>query len=84
MLQSRAIIEQAKGAIIATSGCHPHHAWRILRDASQCQNVKLRDIAIALVELLSNSPAEHPAGLPKPSIDPTAHDAAIQLWKTLY
>jgi hypothetical protein len=83
MLQSRAIIEQAKGAIIAAVACGPDRAWHLLREASQAHNVKLRDIAIALVELLSHTDAEHPVGLPKPSIDPAARHAALELWSGL-
>jgi hypothetical protein len=83
MLQSRAVIEQAKGVIIAATGCAPHDAWRALRTASQHRNIKLRDVATALVELLSNAPAEHPEGLPIPDVKPTARDAAIELWKAL-
>ncbi|HZZ45927.1 MAG TPA: ANTAR domain-containing protein [Pseudonocardia sp.] len=83
MLQSRAIIEQAKGMIMAATACSPDLAWHLLREASQTNNVKLRDIAIALVELISRTTAEHPVGLPKPSIEPAARPAALQLWKGL-
>lgn len=84
MLQSRAIIEQAKGAIMAAHGCGPDQAWRTLREASQAHNLRLRDIATALVEQLSGAPAEHPVGLPKPTVNPEATEAAVQLWKSLF
>jgi hypothetical protein len=83
MLQSRAIIEQAKGAIVGRIACSPEHAWHCLREASQVCNVKLRDLAIALIELLSHATAEHPVGLPRPTVAPAAHDAAATLWKSL-
>lgn len=83
MLQGRSGIEQAKGAIIAVTGLNAHHAWRILRTASQHNNVKLRDIAMALIEYLGQAPVEQPAGLPVPELDPTAAPAARQLWKQL-
>jgi hypothetical protein len=83
MLQSRAVIEQAKGAIVAAASCSPERAWHRLREASQAHNVKLRDIAIALVELLSETAAEHPEGLPRPAVDPAAREAAKQLWKRI-
>jgi hypothetical protein len=83
MLQSRAVIEQAKGAIVGRLGCSPDHAWQCLRVASQTFNVRLRDVAIALIELLSNTPAEHPAGFPKPSVAPAAWKVAGKLWESL-
>lgn len=55
LLQARAVIEQAKGAIMLTVVCRPERAWHILRDASQAHDVTLRDIAIALVELCSRT-----------------------------
>lgn len=46
---SRADIEQAKGIIIATTGCTPGEAFEQLRAQSQHENVKLRDIASRIV-----------------------------------
>jgi AmiR/NasT family two-component response regulator len=48
-MESRAIIEQAKGVIIATSGCSADEAFDLLRLQSQTENRKLRDIASELV-----------------------------------
>src|SRR5438270_1150463 len=45
VLQSRAVIEQAKGAVIGLLGCDADTAWATLRRASQEFNVKLRDFA---------------------------------------
>jgi hypothetical protein len=64
-------------------GCSPEHAWHCLRDTSQARNVKLRLLAIALIELLSHTAAEHPVGLPTPAVTPPARDAATALWESL-
>jgi len=47
---SRSTIEQAKGVIIATSGCTEDEAMQLLIQQSQHQNVKLRDIAREIVD----------------------------------
>ena len=49
-LGSRVIIEQAKGILMATSGCTPDEAFQLLRSQSQAENVKLHDIAAELVQ----------------------------------
>ena len=49
-MANRAVIEQAKGIIMAEQGCSPDEAFEALRGASQRSNRKLRDIARALVE----------------------------------
>jgi GAF domain-containing protein len=48
-LESRATIEQAKGVIMATTGCSPDDAFGLLRDQSQNENRKLREIAAEVV-----------------------------------
>src|SRR5205085_7455340 len=48
-LESRAVIEQAKGMLMARQGCSPDEAFDILRRASQRNNRKLRDIASDIV-----------------------------------
>src|SRR3954452_15584671 len=49
-MQSRAQIEQAKGIIMATSGCSADEAMDLLVTQSQHQNIKLRDIAREIVD----------------------------------
>jgi GAF domain-containing protein len=49
-LESRAVIEQAKGILMARQGCSSDEAFDILRRASQRSNRKLRQIAQDLVE----------------------------------
>jgi GAF domain-containing protein len=48
-MESRAVIEQAKGIIMSTTRCDPEAAWELLKSQSQAQNVKVRDLAIELV-----------------------------------
>lgn len=48
-MENRATIEQAKGIIMATMGCDADAAFDILRQQSQNENRKLRDLAAELV-----------------------------------
>jgi AmiR/NasT family two-component response regulator len=48
-MASRATIEQAKGIIIARTGCEPDQAFEVLVSESQHENRKLRDVAADLV-----------------------------------
>ncbi len=49
-METRAVIEQAKGVLMAQRRVDPDAAFEILRDASQRYNRKLRDIAVGIVE----------------------------------
>jgi GAF domain-containing protein len=49
-MESRAVIEQAKGVLMAQRGVDDQQAFDMLRDASQRYNRKLRDIAAGIVE----------------------------------
>jgi GAF domain-containing protein len=49
-MESRAVIEQAKGVLIAWHGIGDDDAFDMLRGRSQTENRKLRDIAAELVE----------------------------------
>jgi len=49
-LAHRAEIEQAKGILIAATGCTPDEAFELLVQQSQHENRKVRTIAIELVE----------------------------------
>lgn len=49
-MQSRAAIEQAKGIIMSSMGCGPDEAMEMLIRQSQEQNIKLRDLAVELVQ----------------------------------
>ena len=48
-LTSRAVIDQARGMVMALAPCSSEPAWDLLVDVSQHCNVKLRDVAAALV-----------------------------------
>jgi GAF domain-containing protein len=48
-LKSRAVIDQAKGVIMATAHCGEDEAFGLLRIQSQQENRKLRDIAAEVV-----------------------------------
>jgi GAF domain-containing protein len=49
-MESRAVIEQAKGVLMAQRYVDAEQAFEILREASQRYNRKLRDIASGIVE----------------------------------
>lgn len=48
-MDSRAVIEQAKGALVLRFGIPPERAFGVLRRWSQDRNIKLRTIADALI-----------------------------------
>lgn len=48
-IESRAVIEQAKGIIMASARCTPDAAFDILRQQSQSENRKLRELAEEIV-----------------------------------
>jgi GAF domain-containing protein len=59
-LASRTVIDQALGIVMAREGCTQASAFAILRSASQNSNVKLRDIASAIVTSVSGEPPQPP------------------------
>ncbi|GHS87411.1 RNA-binding protein [Actinomycetota bacterium] len=54
-LRSRALIDQAIGVIMAQNRCTADVAFGILRTASQHRNLKLRDVAVALLQGVSGA-----------------------------
>jgi GAF domain-containing protein len=56
-MESRAVIEQAKGVLMAQRRVDAEQAFEILREASQRYNRKLRDIAAGIVESASEGRA---------------------------
>jgi len=83
VLQSRGAIEQAKGALMGLVRCDAEHAWRMLRRASQEFNVKLRELAVALVEHISGAPAEQPDTGAPITPDERTREAARLMWAAL-
>ena len=57
-LTSRTVIDQALGIIMAREHCTQSRAFAILRSASQNSNVKLRDIAGAVVTSVTGEPLQ--------------------------
>ena len=57
-LQSRSVIDQAKGLVRAWLCCEEDEAFEALTVASQRENVKVRHLAEKLVELESNCDAD--------------------------
>ncbi|WP_370962290.1 ANTAR domain-containing protein [Amycolatopsis sp. cg9] len=80
LLASRAAIEQAKGVIMAVRRCPPDEAWQTLRRTSQEFNVKVRELAVALVEHVGGGVAAQPEGTPEIRPGAAAHHAAERLW----
>ena len=56
-LLSRSDIDMAKGALIALHGCDPGEAFARLVDESQRRNIKLRDIALEILQRMKASHA---------------------------
>jgi hypothetical protein len=73
MMQYRRVIEQVKGMIMAQLRCGPDQAFAVLTRISQHTNIKVRKIAVAIVEALGNGTVEHPDDAP-PSMFPTDTD----------
>jgi GAF domain-containing protein len=55
-MESRAVIEQAKGVLMAQRHVTAEQAFEILREASQRYNRKLRDIALGIVDSTQERP----------------------------
>src|SRR6516165_6306483 len=66
-LASRAVIDQAIGVVMAQQRCTQARAFAMLRAASQNGNVKLRDIATAIVTSVSGEPPQPPPRFEDPS-----------------
>lgn len=84
MTQYRRVIEQAKGLVMGATGVDSTRAFETLARASQHFNVRLRHLAVALVEHVGASPAEHPDDpelVVRPS--PNDRDVAGRVWAAL-
>jgi GAF domain-containing protein len=60
-LSQRAVIDQALGILMAQQGCDQEAAFRILRNASQHRNRKLRELAVDIVTAVGG---HHPSPTP--------------------
>ena len=61
-LESRAVIDQAKGILMAVQRCGPDEAFDLLRRASQRENRKLRAVAESIVARVSAAGSPAPPG----------------------
>jgi hypothetical protein len=81
MVQHRRYIEQAKGLLMGARPCTPGEAFELLVRASQHANVKLRDVAMALV-LVAGGELEDADDMTMPP--QIAYDTAQRLWEALH
>jgi AmiR/NasT family two-component response regulator len=58
-MESRAVIEQAKGIIMGERRCTADDAFALLTKVSQDSNRKVRDVAAALVARATRASARH-------------------------
>jgi ANTAR domain/PAS fold len=65
-MSSRALIEQAKGMLMERHGCSSDQAFLRLARLSQHANIKLADVAAALVEVTASQPPSQPQPQPQP------------------
>ena len=54
-MQSRSVIDQARGILMGTTGCDAEEAFQMLRQQSQHENIKLRDVAAEIVRNATRS-----------------------------
>ncbi|MFF0190869.1 GAF and ANTAR domain-containing protein [Streptomyces sp. NPDC005244] len=59
-MQSRAVIDQALGVVMAQRRCTADIAFGILRSASQHRNIKLRDLCTEMITKLTGQPPSVP------------------------
>ena len=84
MTQYRRVIEQAKGLVMGAAGGDASSAFATLARASQHFNVRLRNLAVALVEHVGRGSAEHPDD-PELVVEPTKteREVAARVWAAL-
>ena len=66
-LASRSTIDQALGVLMAQNRCTRDQAFAILRRASQNRNIKIRDVAGALIERFTGHPPSAPPAFSPPA-----------------
>ena len=54
-MNSRSVIDQARGILMASTGCSADDAFELLKQQSQHENVKLRDVAAGIVRNTTKS-----------------------------
>lgn len=81
MVQHRRYIEQAKGLLMGARPSAPGEAFELLVRASQHANVKLRDVATALVLVVGGTLEDHGEDVVEPPA--AAFEVARGLWDAL-
>ncbi|SFR28575.1 ANTAR domain-containing protein [Lentzea waywayandensis] len=81
MVQHRRYIEQAKGLVMGARPSAPGEAFELLVRASQHANVKLRDVATALVLVVGGTLEDSAEEVVEPPA--AAFDVARRLWEAL-
>jgi hypothetical protein len=81
MVQHRRYIEQAKGLVMGARPSTPGEAFELLVRASQHANVKLRDVATALVLTAGGTLEDSAEEVVAPPS--AAHEVATRLWSAL-
>lgn len=81
MVQHRRYIEQAKGLVMGARPCAPGEAFELLVRASQHANVKLRDVATALVLVVGGTLEDSSEEVTDPPR--VAVDTARRLWDAI-
>ncbi|MGP3976820.1 ANTAR domain-containing protein [Streptomyces sp. 8N114] len=59
-LETRPVIDQARGMVMALAPCDAEAAWQVLVRVSQHSNIKLRSVAAALVAGAEGTPVPKP------------------------
>jgi ANTAR domain len=72
-MESRPVIDMARGVLMAGFGCEPEEAWEILVTVSQHANVKLRHVAEAITSAAT--------GKPMPELLQEHLATAVQSWQ---
>jgi len=81
MVQHRRYIEQAKGLVMGARSCAPGEAFELLVRASQHANVKLREVAAALVLVVGGTLEDGADEVVQPPA--LAFETARRLWSAL-
>ncbi|MFY1691246.1 GAF and ANTAR domain-containing protein [Plantactinospora sp. WMMB782] len=66
-IASRSVIDHAVGIVMAQQRCTASAAFKLLRQASQHRNQKLRDVAAGIIVRVTGEPPEPPVGFRPPS-----------------
>lgn len=68
-MESRPVIDQAKGILMSRHRCSPDEAFAMLSQASQRENRKVRDIARAIVDGIQDGAGARATEPPRGSVD---------------